>query len=454
MTTIISSDLSSDTVWPAGTYYLIDIVRLGAFNLVLDASAGPIIIKTDGSKYIWADGSGCLRTLNTSLTNKVIFTSKNDDSKGESISGSTGSPAKGDQTVQYFRTTDNNITDCSYIECWYAESETGVLRIGTTINKPSMDVFYDHVVLKYCGLPAGLPGAAALVGISGTFNSIGDISIQNLSIDSTNSLKDSANAYAVSLVSAQSITFNSNFINTADKGKIGVYFVDVKTSSTANIRNNCIVGDFDIACFQIVLMSAVTLTNEIYQNIFSSTGSDACVLFRFGGTFVANVFNNLFMGASTAGKYGCNVVGTATINEADNGWYNNDNRASGFIPTSPIDADPQLGNLPGGSVITAGYYLPDGYAVGNLSDYEKQGSDTFNNLGIDETLYTATGYEYSGTDKVTPGVNYKLSTFASVPVPANVPSSFSIGNFNITSTGQLIFDPNSRTSLWLQNPYF
>jgi len=39
------------------------------------------------------------------------------------------------------------------------------------------------------------------------------------------------------------------------------------------------------------------------------------------------------------------------------------------------------------------------------------GSDTFDNLSIDETVYTSTGYRYAGTKNVTMGPMYALSTF-------------------------------------------
>ena len=49
----------------------------------------------------------------------------------------------------------------------------------------------------------------------------------------------------------------------------------------------------------------------------------------------------------------------------------------------------------------------------NLAACEMLGSDSYDALSIDETIYTATGYRYAGDSNVTPGAMYGLSAFAS-----------------------------------------
>jgi len=113
-------------------------------------------------------------------------------------------------------------------------------------------------------------------------------------------------------------------------------------------------------------------------------------------------------------------TGTTGINKT-NGTLTTDYNVIGA--TTPISgqalgahdiaADPDLGNLPTGCVIdTALCPFADGYAVRNLAACDMRGSDSYDALGKDEAIYTATGYRYAGDDNVTPGAMYGLSAFA------------------------------------------
>ena len=78
-----------------------------------------------------------------------------------------------------------------------------------------------------------------------------------------------------------------------------------------------------------------------------------------------------------------------------------------------VAANPQLGNLPAGCVIdTANCPFPDGYAVLGFS---LNGSDTFEALGIDSKVYSATGRVYRPWQKVTMGAQYALLRFIRPP---------------------------------------
>ena len=414
--TTVSANLSANTEWTAGTYYLTDKIFINAYTLTLNAVGGNIIVKTDGvADYLALNNAlSAVVTSNTSATNKVYFTSKNDDTKGETIIGSSGTPAKGDQDTAYIYNQNSAGGDITlnYVEFWYAESVTGVVSLGHSADQTGNDFTLNHITLKYCGLPSGLSYVASLIGIYRYFNAAGDLSIQNVSIDNTNTIKDSSNGYGILIAEPQNLTLQNIYvdINTSDQGRRGVLVADIGTNTTINVKNIYVGGDYADECFLLYNTAATNIVVNIYQCIFNSSGNDSFKLNRVAGSFTANVYNNVFMNASTAGKYGCIKGGTITFNESNNGYYNNTANASGFTPTSPVLTDPQLGNLLGG-VIATGYFLPDGFAVRNLNDYEKKGSGTFDALLIDETLYSMTGYRYAGTDKVTPGVYYQMASF-------------------------------------------
>ena len=84
------TDLAADTTYTAGTYYMDANHNANSKKLTLDCNAGDIIIKRNGDVY-WTS-AGELQTTNSG-TYKVYFTVKDDDTVGDTISGSTGSPA-------------------------------------------------------------------------------------------------------------------------------------------------------------------------------------------------------------------------------------------------------------------------------------------------------------------------------------------------------------------------
>jgi len=83
-----SGALTTDEVWTTGTYYIIGGIDLGSYNLTLELD---VIVKGLSIMGFWAYGSGII-TTNGTKGHEVYFTSKNDDTIGEIIDGSTGIP--------------------------------------------------------------------------------------------------------------------------------------------------------------------------------------------------------------------------------------------------------------------------------------------------------------------------------------------------------------------------
>lgn len=95
--TTVSGALGSNTTYTAGTYYISSQVTMGAYNLTVDPNV-IIKINTGANNGIGVTGAGDLDINGTSAL-PVYMTSKNDDSVGEAIAGSTAIPEPGDYVV-------------------------------------------------------------------------------------------------------------------------------------------------------------------------------------------------------------------------------------------------------------------------------------------------------------------------------------------------------------------
>jgi hypothetical protein len=125
--------------------------------------------------------------------------------------------------------------------------------------------------------------------------------------------------------------------------------------------------------------------------------------------------------------------GTVTFSHTYNDYWNNTSNCSEALHGTEITTNPSLGNLPTGCVIdTATCNRPDGYAI---SGYDMNGSDTFDNLGIDEAVYTGSGYRYAGTKNIQMGPEYALSTFPETFGICTPNSGTTAGGTSVTISG-------------------
>lgn len=83
--------LAADTTLVAGTYYMTANCDCASKKLTFNCASGSIIVKRSGDYY--HTNQGAVDTTNSTSSNKVYWTVKNDDTIGEIITGSTGSPA-------------------------------------------------------------------------------------------------------------------------------------------------------------------------------------------------------------------------------------------------------------------------------------------------------------------------------------------------------------------------
>ncbi len=114
-----SGNITANQIWTAGpTYYVSGTVTLGA-GVTLQIDPGAIVKFSDdtyGESGIKVSGAGS-KVIATGLSNNpILLTSANDDSTGEKISGSTGTPVAGDYrnaiTVGWNSASTSSISYC------------------------------------------------------------------------------------------------------------------------------------------------------------------------------------------------------------------------------------------------------------------------------------------------------------------------------------------------------
>lgn len=464
MATIVGGALTENTEWTAGTYYIFGSnVSLGVYNLTLNTSGGDIIIKTAGNLQVLVDGSS---TLSSTGSNKIIFTSMNDDTQGEVIQGSSGSPAIGDQSVGYINVTKNDTTvNISHAEFWYCEVTNGaVIDYGTTPIPPATgnDLILNDIKLKYCSLADGSTIDSCFIG-RWRRRGFNTVDINYLSVDPTNRILQTGTKGSIIKVNGISnFNLENSYLNPTcnNLGYASIILeIGVAASTNCTIKNCLIRSGFAYGCLSLLCNSStgtgilnVNIQNSIINLIDKTQVRPGIQVYQTSGTFnfalKDSIITNCYIGLDESGTIN-------TWDEDYNVFYENTTNSDRSLGIHSKTIDPSLSDLPEEAIINSDFPVPNGYAVTNLTELEKTGSDTFNNLSIDEAIFSATGYRYSGTDKVTPGLNYSLSRFVEDPVVSpGAKNPVNTGqNVTIYLTGEVKFNPFEKSGVYIANPY-
>lgn len=416
-------NLAGHETWTAGTYYLSSGVNLNGFNLTLNAAGGDIYIKCASHIVAFTIAASCtFSTSNTSSTNRIYISSMNDNTIGEEIVGSSGSPARGDYYQALDINADSVTVNLSYVEIRYSHNTVdgrGVLVNTPSAIQASTSITYNYVSLYDCGC-GDVVKDCAFIGTYNTVNRIASFTLNNIFIDS--SCVSTDRGYAIlCYTSAPSIT------NVCIEAECfaGIYIGFITTTTSSATINNFSVRNYRL--FGIDMDLGDNNSRTIYIKNCTAIAKDASAYYgirscNYGPGLLTAIISNCI---ATGGQWGyefnaasgpenvtlnnCGAYGYTTARtRLQNGALCTDN--------NPINADPQLGNLPASCVIdTDNCPFSDGVAVRNLINYEKMGSDTYTNLSIDPAIYSATGKRYSGSDMVTPGIQYALEKFQSKP---------------------------------------
>jgi len=406
--TTISVNLAAALALAADTtYYLTALCNLGTYNVTSTSTLGhEAIIKTNAAYGFRVNSTG---TWNVSY---VKFTSKNDDTIGEAIAGSSGSPAAADQTVGYVQASGTGATSVasSHVSFNYCTPASNSTVYGWTANKSTRTFTDTDISFRNIAVTVNAGGLCY-----GSYNSTnGAVTVDGLSIDSTVTTNQGAGMIRIRNVAANcSITNVTNLPDSSVNYSFGIIFV-ANVNGVVFTAKNCVCG-------MSLTGNALYLHQCVTAGVTATVNYSNCLAVKKGA---GNA--NGFQSSKTAGTVNYSIIdsicldcvtgvsngGGDTVTHTYNDYYGCTANAFEALTASEITTNPALGNLPAGCVIdTATCNRPNGYAV---TGFEMNGSDTFDNLTIDEAVYTSTGWKHAGTKLVTMGPMYALTTFPEV----------------------------------------
>lgn len=442
------TDLAADTTYSAGTYYMDANHDAASKKLTLDCSAGDIIIKRNGDVY-WTNMS-TVDTIN-STTYKVYFTVKDDDTIGDTISGSSGTPAVSGGSWNNGVETTAAITMKNWEIRWvdnkpFLKFKSASSRVFT----------FQYITFKNCAY------SSVVIFYHTPVSSLGTSYFQYIQFDSTNTMTSTAsltntlvkfyidyvfveNANTSSFVVADGndgygVVTTKSYIKIKNSGGVPGYLVsDGRNGRTFNycqfnILNNAANGTSSNMTFNCCLFD-IDVCGSAYgyaidRNNVDSKPTWTCRYCVFKGYTVA--FRNREYGGNLLTYVVpincCFINNTQLLSVNDlthqtssyNGFYNN-GETYWSRGTGDFTANPSLGNYNANATIDstwATYGPANGYVPSSVA-YSQTGSDTYTNLSIDTTLYSPDGYQKTPSININPGLYYKFSAFAAQTTPLN-----------------------------------
>lgn len=465
--TTLNASYSADLTLTAGTYYLSANCDMNSYDVIFDQSAGDIILKRNGDVYF--QNVAEIDTTNYG-SYTTYLTVKDDDSIGESISGSSGSPSVSGGTF-----CDNVLTsdvDIRYMEIRWVDNVP--FLVATSKNKFKNLEYITWKNSVYSSV-IGVYFAASFWDTGGTGE------MHHLDFDATNTLSGTANliyqknrtdgpknifienssslhSIKIDQYSGRWIDFLAKNIRIKNTSGYGVWTeLRSNTTGTGNTFENCsftLDGNAGATSKQWVFKNCL-FDDDIHGGgstyvINRSTGPNAVVLIDFQRCIFNNNSNILFHNYEYGGNkrtyldfLDCIFSNNAQLLFGDDlghqtsdycGYYNNTVETWWTKGANAINEDPTFITAPSGCVIDTTFemFISDGYFVSN-ANYFEQGSDTYNNLSIDESEYTATGAEFAGTANITPGIQYLVTAFASSSLDIELDITAPLATFEITT---------------------
>ena len=399
-----------------------------AGNSVTSSGSGVAYIKPDSGAEFRLTGLGTFNHIG-SEDQVIYWTSINDDSVGESMSGVsgsyTGTPAIGDYTscvymsynntgctmhhakVRYLDATTtaafvngynnsnhHNPIDLQYVDMRDCRHSSSYHFIGMLTNYNG----YSGVSVKNCYFEVDFNSATNFICGRGNASGQADVIAEN----NVFKLKGSANANIFRSVGWVNYVFKNNIIDAHENttGLLNLVAAGGGTptyTSTAYFGYNTFIGNNatrGITAYNNVAGSTVnnTIENNFFADFTNGSTGDAIIEISGGGTlgFIEN--NNLFW----------------NVNDPDSGFTLD---ASSVIATS----DPRIA-VPHASMKYP-FNMLNGEAIFISRDHEGMGSETYTAAGIDHLSNTATGYPAeSASSNTTPGCNFPCYGMGSDPV--------------------------------------
>lgn len=431
-----------DLTLTAGTYFIEFDVNMNGKNLTFDCSSGPIIIKRKGD-YAFAQ-LGAVNTTNSTSTNKVIWTVFSDDTVGDTHPDSTGTPVKAGLELQSMATVADGYTlksNCTG-ENWeirYALNKRLVYHTAGTVS-------WTNIAFKNCTYDAFGAGVFYL-------NGTGTATINHISYDDTNSIYGTFSAGNFIVSTTYTTAIDYIYIYDARSNANTDAQIYITANSTTNFSYINIKNSYNSYGVYWVSANAIDVTFSHCNSLFYFQGNNTTsaqktaylknCIFKAGrgpqyqkciGSYLYRVDVLNCIATDTQYFYTGHASNQSLktrnciFNEIDamlsTGPASQDNNYNGYYNTSEtgwtrgandFTANPEFGAIVDGSVLdtsNAPYDLPTGYVATNAA-YKLSGSDTYDNLSIDESIYSPDGYAHTGSQPVNPGIYYKFTTLVS-----------------------------------------
>ncbi len=417
--TTVGGNLTADTVWTAGTYYVTSGITQGNYNLTLDATGGYIYVKIadGGTINVFTTDNGDLTTSGTTRSKRIVVTSENDDTRGEVIAGSSGSPAAKDfKGVVSTSTVVASNVDISYMEVHY-----GTLRQNSAMfvwqGSSLKTVTLDHIWVYNSDAETSATQAGQVIYTFFNANpAVGTFTASNIYVDSTCGVGSNTvgiNCFTMLGTVTSSLTnayFAPDASGTAASRAVRVGSNTYAGAVSSTITN--VVVDYSGGSLQYAFYSddgagamAVTINRCITKD--QDVGSEHV---RAIGANLTMVCNDCIMtGDGTATAYRQSTSASLTLNNC--GDWSVSARTSGTVTdNNPIaNKDPLFTTLPPGVELDPEFVIPEGFSPGNHLQYRYLGSVDYETAGLDPAVWSATGYRDLRVDPITGGVQYKTT---------------------------------------------
>lgn len=438
------ADFTGNTTLTAGTYWMPYDINCNGYTLTFNCADGPIVIKRAGD-YSFAFTS-TVNTTNSTSTNKVYWTDKNDDTIGETISGSTGTPVKSGLVFNSIYNVGYTFTanfTATYWEIRYANSKQFIYCATAAATKS-----FQYITWKNCDYASTI----VIINAKGNSGASTGGTFRYFSFDSTNTLTGSsyllymtgwdwsyidyitienANSSTACIQASGHTAYlgdssGLNYIKIKNAGYYGVLLNDFRGTTTP-LKINYSSSTFycsalsgagiSVAFYDCLFDSALTGYSTIAIGVGTPGGASAYIRayncsFK---TYTNAIFKAGLQYNTTLNCIFSNITEIFSANPTTQSNNYNGVHSSGVTYYSgganDISADPVFANYDKRATIDSTlniYGHADGYFA-SATAYQKTGSDTYDNLSIDETVYSPCGCRRYGTDKVNPGIYYKFS---------------------------------------------
>lgn len=413
-----SANITANETWSAGTHYVSTSIDVNnSAKLTIDAN---VIVKLNTVVILAVNHASSEIDVNGTESQPVYFTSKNDDTIGESISGSTGIPIPGDWNYLRGR---NGTFNLDYSRCFYAT--WGLVAFGGT------------------GIIWNINDTEVRYGVNALIR-----------VDQANSTWTLRRVYFLgsTLDSAISVTASSTNFSWDAKSLFcagydnRAFVISASTINSASIENSIFISDAVTSAYEGIDSNADLTLKNILVICVGSGGNFGNIVQR-GGTgtysFLTVVGGSIGVGANITGSInlknslvtGCTtgvfLAGTGSFTSDYNCIAGNASNYNGVAKgANDTEERPQLDFTE--IALRTGYFFYNGFFPKSGAVTKNAGSDTASNLGVNEYTTDTDLSPDSGTADI--GFHYFMPLSPTISIDEGESTTSSTANLTLSCT--------------------